>query len=56
MKLPKLKLRTFTEKNIMDMINYYSGRSFIEIRNRSMIAYHEICYHAHPQNECSFLM
>ena len=38
MKLPKLKLRTFTEKNIMDMINYYSGRSFIEIRNRAMIA------------------
>ena len=27
MKLPKLKLRTFTEKNIIDMINYYSGRS-----------------------------
>ena len=38
MKLPKLKLRTFTEKNIMDMINYYNGRSFIEIRNRAMIA------------------
>ena len=38
MKLPKLKLRTFTEKNIMDMINYCSGRSFIEIRNRAMIA------------------
>ena len=38
MKLPKLKLRTFTEKNIMDMINYYSGRLFIEIRNRAMIA------------------
>ena len=38
MKLPKLKLRTFTEKNIMDMINYYNGRSFVEIRNRAMIA------------------
>ena len=38
MKLPKLNLRTFTEKNIMDMINYYNGRSFIEIRNRAMIA------------------
>ncbi len=38
MKLPKLKLRTFTEKNIMDMINYYNGRSFIEIRNRAMMA------------------
>ncbi len=38
MKLPKLKLRTFTEKNILDMINYYNGQSFIEIRNRAMIA------------------
>ena len=38
MKLPKLKLRTFTEKNIMGMINFYSGRSFVEIRNRAMIA------------------
>ena len=38
MKLPKLKLRTFTEKNSMDMINYYNGRSFIEVRNRAMIA------------------
>ena len=38
MKLPKLKLRTFTEKNIMDMVDYYSGQSFIEIRNRAMIA------------------
>ena len=38
MKLPKLKLRSFTEKNIMDMINFYSGHSFIEIRNRAMIA------------------
>ena len=38
MKLPKLKLRTFSEKNIMDMINFYSGQSFIEIRNRAMIA------------------
>ena len=37
MKLPKLKLRTFTEKNILDMINYYNGQSFIEIRNRAMI-------------------
>ena len=38
MKLPKLKLRTFSEKNIMDMINFYSGQSFIAIRNRAMIA------------------
>lgn len=38
MKMPKLKLRTFTEKNIKDMINYYSGRSFLEVRNRAIIA------------------
>ena len=38
MRLPKLKLRTFTEKNILDMIHYYNGRSFIEIRNQAMIA------------------
>ena len=38
MKLPKLKLRTFTEKNIKDMINYYDGKSFLEVRNKAMIA------------------
>ena len=38
MKLPKLKLRTFTEKNIMNMIDFYSGQSFVDIRNRAMIA------------------
>ena len=38
MRLPKLKLRTFTEKNILDMIHYYNGRSFIDIRNQAMIA------------------
>ena len=38
MKLPKLKLRTFTEKNILDMIDFYSGQSFVDIRNRAMIA------------------
>lgn len=37
MKLPKLKLRTFTEKNIKDMINYYDGKSFLEVRNKAMI-------------------
>ena len=26
MKLPKLKLRTFTEKNILDMIDFYTFR------------------------------
>ena len=38
MRMPKLKLRTFTEKNILDMIRYYTGRSFIDIRNQAMIA------------------
>lgn len=38
MRMPKLKLRTFTEKNILDMIRYYNGRSFIDIRNQAMIA------------------
>ena len=38
MKLPKLKLRTFTEKNILDMIDFYSGQSFVDIGNRAMIA------------------
>ena len=29
---------TFTEKNILDMIDFYSGQSFVDIRNRAMIA------------------
>lgn len=38
MKQPKTKIITFTENEIRRLLNYFSGRTFLEIRNRTMIA------------------
>ena len=38
MKQPKVKIITFSEDEIRKMLNYYQGRNFLNIRNRTMIA------------------
>lgn len=38
MKQPKVKIITFSEEEIRKLLNYYQGRSFLNIRNRTMIA------------------
>ena len=38
MKQPKTKIITFSENEIRKILNYYSGRTYLEIRNRTMIA------------------
>ena len=38
MKQPKVKIITFSEEEIRKMLNYYQGRNFLNIRNRTMIA------------------
>lgn len=38
MKQPKTKIITFTESEIRNILNFYSGRTYLEIRNRTMIA------------------
>ncbi len=37
-KQPKVKIRTFNEEEIRKMLNYYSGRKFTDIRNKTMLA------------------
>lgn len=37
-KQPKVKIRTFNEDEIRKMLNYYSGRKFTDIRNKTMLA------------------
>ena len=36
-KQPKTIIQTFTEKEIKNMINYYSGNTYIEMRNKLML-------------------
>lgn len=38
MKQPKVKILTFTPNEIRNMLNYYSGRDFLSIRNRTILA------------------
>ena len=38
MKQPKVKIITFSEEEIRKLLNYYQGRSFLNIRNRTMLA------------------
>ena len=38
MKQPKVKILTFSNAEIRRMLNYYDGRNFLDIRNRTMIA------------------
>lgn len=38
MKQPKNKIITFSENEIRKILNFYSGRTYLEIRNRTMIA------------------
>lgn len=37
-KQPKVKIRTFNEEEIRRMLNYYGGRTYTDIRNRTMLA------------------
>ena len=38
MKQPKVKIITFSEEEIRKLLNYYQGRNFLNIRNRTMLA------------------
>ena len=38
MKQPKVKILTFSENEIRKLLNYYQGRNFLNIRNRTMMA------------------
>ncbi len=38
MKMPKVKILTFNNREIRDMLEYYKDRDFISVRNRTMIA------------------
>lgn len=38
MKQPKVKIITFSEAEIRKLLGYYKGRTFLEIRNRAMLA------------------
>lgn len=37
-KQPKVKIRTFNEDEIRGMLNYFSGRKYTDIRNKTMLA------------------
>ena len=37
-KQPKVKIRTFNEEEIRGMLNYFSGRKYTDIRNKTMLA------------------
>ena len=39
MKQPKVKIITFTEEEIRKLLNHFSGRTFLSIRNRAMIRF-----------------
>ncbi len=38
MKMPKVKILTFSSKEIRDLLDYYKGRDFLSTRNRTMLA------------------
>lgn len=38
MKQPKVKIITFSEEEIRKLLNYFQGRSFLSIRNRTILA------------------
>lgn len=38
MKQPKVKILTFTPNEIRSMLNHFSGRDFLSIRNRTILA------------------
>lgn len=38
MKLPKVKIITFNSSEIRKLLNYYNGKTFLDIRNKTMIA------------------
>lgn len=38
MKQPKVKIITFTEEEIRKLLNHFSGRTFLSIRNRAILA------------------
>jgi site-specific recombinase XerD len=38
MKQPKVKIITFTESEIRKLLNHFSGRTFLSIRNRAILA------------------
>lgn len=38
MKQPKTKILTFSEKEIRNLLNHFSGRDFLSIRNRAILA------------------
>ena len=37
-KQPKVRIRTFNEEEIRGMLNYFSGRKYTDIRNKTMLA------------------
>lgn len=38
LKQPKVKILTFSEKEIRKLLNYFNGHSYLEIRNRAILA------------------
>lgn len=38
MKQPKVKIQTFTPNDIRNMLNYFSGRDYLSIRNKTILA------------------
>lgn len=38
MKQPKVKILTFSEKDIRNLLNYFSGHTYLDIRNRAILA------------------
>ena len=38
MKMPKTRIITFTEDEIRKLLNYFSGKSYLDTRNRAMLA------------------
>ena len=46
LKQPKVIIKTFNEKQIQDMVNYYKGKDFMSIRNKTIIATFSILEYA----------
>ncbi len=38
MKMPKTRIITFSEDEIRKLLNHFSGRSFLDVRNKTMLA------------------
>ena len=59
MKQPKVKTLTFNNSEVRKLLNYFDGKTFLDIRNKTMIALFfdtGISFHAQSRFEAVFFM